>query len=355
MKRLFSLFMSAVMTVSVLSTASFTASANTKATAVSIAENQSYSTSVCGTVEENVKSWVKFDCAEAGLYDLTCTGNNAPDGVLQITVYDSYNKVINFAVNTKGVNPYSAVTYLNAGDSYYFCVEINGSLYDFDVSIKRHSHRFTISQQCRAVADDDAEIRRNGFTRITCDSCGEYYDTDVRAYPASIVLSKEKYTYDGTGKYPAVAVYDCNSSIIPSSEYTVLYEDNILTGKAFVTVTFNSSLYEGEMTRSFYIIPKKQSVTYLNSKKSKSITVKWTKDNNASGYELQYSTSPKFYKSKTKTVIVTKKTTVSKTIQKLTGNKKYYVRVRSYKTVGSVKLYGSWGTMADKKYVKTKK
>lgn len=355
MKKIFSLFMAVVMVFSVLTATAFTANANTMSTAVPVSENQVYSTSVCGTVDNNFKSWVRFDCTQSDYYEFTCTGLTAPDGAMQITVYDSLNNIVNLAVNTTGANSFSAVTYLNAGNSYYFCVEISGSLYNFDVTIKHHLHKFTSSQYYKAVADDDEANRRHGFTKTTCPSCGEYSDTYVCVYPVAIALSKSKFTCDGAEKYPAVTVYDLNANIVPASEYTVSYEDNILPGKAFVTVTFNSNLYDGEMTKSFYINPKKQSITYLNSKKSKEITVKWTKDNDASGYELQYSTSPKFYKSKTKTIDVTKKTAVSKTIQNLKGNKKYYVRVRSYKTVGSERLYGVWGAMAGKKYIKTKK
>lgn len=64
---------------------------------------------------------------------------------------------------------------------------------------------------------------------------------------------------------------------------------------------------------------------------SKKFTAKWTKPSGyVTGYYLQYSTSSKF--SKAKTVKITKNTTLSKTISKLSGKKKYYVRVRAYYT-----------------------
>ncbi|MGN1328739.1 MAG: fibronectin type III domain-containing protein [Eubacterium sp.] len=352
MKKLLSIIMAAVMAVSVSSTVAFSASANTMATAVAVSENQIYETSVCGTVDEYVKSWVRFDCTTSGYYEIVCDGLTAPDGPVHITVYDSSNNIVNYAVNTSGAMSFSAVTYLDAGCSYYYCVEIDGTLYNCNVSVKKHNHIYTNVQQIKALADDTSEIRRDGFTRFSCVSCNSFYDTAVCPYPASVALSQEKYTFDGTNKYPSVTVYNRAGAVIPSSEYTVTYEDNVLPGKAFVIISFNSYSYEGEMTKSFSISPQKQSVTYLNSKKSNSITVKWTRDNNVSGYEIQYSTSPKFYKSKTKTIEISKKSATSKTIDKLQGNKKYYVRVRSYKTVDSVRIYGAW---SNKQYVKTKK
>ena len=62
------------------------------------------------------------------------------------------------------------------------------------------------------------------------------------------------------------------------------------------------------------------------------------------GYEIQYSTSSKFKEAKT--VAVTKNKTISKTITKLTSKKKYYVRIRTYKSVKvsgkTTKIYSDW-------------
>ena len=81
--------------------------------------------------------------------------------------------------------------------------------------------------------------------------------------------------------------------------------------------------------------------------------IKWKKiSRNASGYELQYSTSKKFAKKATKTVLVKSYKTTSKTIKKLKANKKYYVRIRTYRIVDGKKLYSKW---SKSKSVKTKK
>ena len=95
--------------------------------------------------------------------------------------------------------------------------------------------------------------------------------------------------------------------------------------------------------------PSTVSISSLKSSKSKQLTVKWKKLN-CTGYQIQYSTSSKFTNSKTVTVSSYK--TTSKTISKLKGKKKYYVRVRAYKTVNGTKYYGSWSKA---KSVTTKK
>ena len=94
----------------------------------------------------------------------------------------------------------------------------------------------------------------------------------------------------------------------------------------------------------------KTSITSL-SKGTKSFTVKWAKKTTqTTGYQIQYSTSSTFA-SGNKTVTVTSNNTTSKTIKSLKAKKKYYVRVRTYKTVNGVKYYSGWSA---KKYVTTK-
>ena len=71
------------------------------------------------------------------------------------------------------------------------------------------------------------------------------------------------------------------------------------------------------------------------SKGKKSFKATWKKLTGVNGYQIQYSTDKKFVKN-TKTVTI-KKNAASATVKKLKANKKYYVRVRSYK---NAKMYG---------------
>lgn len=95
---------------------------------------------------------------------------------------------------------------------------------------------------------------------------------------------------------------------------------------------------------------KKASLKSVKSVKRKTAKVTWKKVSGAEGYEIQYSKKSNFKSAKKVTVKGTSKKT--KTIKKLTAKKKYYVRVRAYKTIGGKKVYTSWSA---KKSVKIKK
>ena len=84
--------------------------------------------------------------------------------------------------------------------------------------------------------------------------------------------------------------------------------------------------------------PAVSSVT--NSAASK-MTIKWGKNAKATGYRIQYSTD-KTFKSGNKAVTVAGASAVSKVIGSLTKSRTYYVRIRTYKTVGSAKYWSVW-------------
>ena len=121
--------------------------------------------------------------------------------------------------------------------------------------------------------------------------------------------------------------------------------------KYSVTVKFIGN-FSGSKTLYFKILPKNVKIKSLKAG-SKKFTLKWGKlAEQATGYEIQYSTSSSFSKKTTKTVKVKSYKTVSKTISKLKAKKKYYVRIRSYKKVGKTTYYSLKWT---KKTVTTKK
>ena len=82
-------------------------------------------------------------------------------------------------------------------------------------------------------------------------------------------------------------------------------------------------------------------VSSVKNSAKKKMTVKWGKNATATGYQIQYSTS-KTFASGNKTVNAAKAGTVSKVIGGLTKKKTYYVRIRTYKTVGKVNYWSAW-------------
>ena len=95
--------------------------------------------------------------------------------------------------------------------------------------------------------------------------------------------------------------------------------------------------------------PKSASIKKVKAAK-KAISVIWKKVGGVKGYQVQVATDKKFKKNK-KTVTVKKQKTTKTTVKKLKAKKKYYVRIRTYKTVNGKKVYSSWSKV---KSVKTK-
>lgn len=126
-----------------------------------------------------------------------------------------------------------------------------------------------------------------------------------------------------------------------------------LSGIAKITAS-KPAASANSSTQTAVTKPKSTSLLKLTAAK-KGFTAKWKKQSGTTGYQIQYSTSKKFSKG-TKTTTIKKSSTVSKKISKLKAKKKYYVRVRTYKTAkinGKTKtLYSGWSKV---KTVKTKK
>ena len=67
------------------------------------------------------------------------------------------------------------------------------------------------------------------------------------------------------------------------------------------------------------------------------ITIKWKKKSNITGYQIQYSTNSNF-KNNNKIIKIKKAKIASKNITGLKASKKYYIRIRTYKG----KKYSNW-------------
>ena len=237
-----------------------------------------------------------------------------------------------------------------------------------------HTHNLTL---VAAKAATCTEGGKEAYYK--CEGCGKFYEdvlgtkeiTDLASWgniakiahttkqtvtkASSIKLKATSLTYNGKVRTPKVIVKDrTGKTLVKNTDYTVSYaKGRKYVGKYAVKITFKGK-YSGTKTLYFTIKPKATSISSLKAS-SKKFTVKWKKQaTQTTGYQVQYSASSKF--SKAKTVTVGKNTTVSKKISKLSGKKKYYVRVRTYKTVKingkSIRIYSGWSKA---KTVTTKK
>lgn len=159
---------------------------------------------------------------------------------------------------------------------------------------------------------------------------------------AKIVLSSSKVVYTGKALKPSVSV-KVGGDTISSGFYTVSYQNNTEIGKATVTVTAKegNNPYIGSISASFDVVPKAIKIEAVTCIKAGQLRVKWEKGTKITGYEVELSTSKNF-KSKVVKKTIAKAATKTVTVKKLTKNKKYYVRIRAYKTVKKQKFYSDW-------------
>ena len=193
-----------------------------------------------------------------------------------------------------------------------------------------------------------------GTAKVTITGKGNYTGSVSKTY--SIKNNFKKATISGisnksyTGKNitQSITVKYNGKTLKNGTDYTVSYSSNKNIGTATVKIAGKCS-YTGTITKTFKINPAKQEIQKLTAK-SKAFFVDWAQKGSATGYEIQYATNSKF--TSAKKVTITNNKTDTKTISKLSGKKKYYVRVRSYTTVKGTKYYGAWSAS---KSVTTKK
>lgn len=205
------------------------------------------------------------------------------------------------------------------------------------------------------ITDKAAAVGVKGRKHRSCTVCGAVVESaDIPALSpksissASVSLSIATYSFDGKVKTPSVTVKLGSTALRKGIDYVVSYSNNKNVGKATVVIT-GKGLYAGTITRTFVINPAKQEIQKLTAK-SKGFYIDYAAKGHATGYEIQYATNSSFSGAK-KTVITSNKTD-KVTVSKLSGNKKYYVRVRTYTTVNGIKYYGAWSAV---KTVTTKK
>ena len=193
-----------------------------------------------------------------------------------------------------------------------------------------------------------------GTAKVTITGKGNYTGSVSKTY--IIKNNFKKATVSGistkafTGKNitQSITVKYNGKTLKKGTDYTVSYSNNKSIGTATVKIAGKGS-YTGTITKTFKINPAKQEIQKLTAK-SKAFFVDWAQKGSATGYEIQYATNSKFTGAKKATI--TNNKTDKATVSKLSANKKYYVRVRSYTTVGGTKYYGAWSAS---KSVTTKK
>lgn len=234
------------------------------------------------------------------------------------------------------------VTYA-AGDS--FSVKITGleetvsyevNFFSADVNQLECSHSYKEETVTKAT------FSSNGKVKKVCKKCG-YEKTEKVNKISSVSLAKKTVTYNGKTQKPTIIVKDSKGKILSSDKYSISYNNTPeKAGSYVISVKFKGN-YSGSKELTYIIKPKTVEIRKIKAKKGGfQITTKIGSD--ITGYQICYSTMSDFSSAKTCEVKGTDK--VKNTIKDLKRGKKYYVKVRTYKTVKvngkSKKIYSSY-------------
>ena len=134
-----------------------------------------------------------------------------------------------------------------------------------------------------------------------------------------------------------------NKSITVDKNGKVTIVKNFV-GKATITISAAATTNYNAAVKQIYVTvnPTGTKLSSVASAKAGQLTIKWAKNAAVTGYQVQYAASSKFTGAKTLNVKSNK--TITSTLSKLKEGQKYYVRIRTYKTVGKVNYYSAWST-----------
>lgn len=188
------------------------------------------------------------------------------------------------------------------------------------------------------------------FYKIADKTTNGIVRTDITKLGMSVDQPKNGFTYTGKDIHPKIKIN------LDPANYTIVYpKDCKSVGVHTLTVKAKGTGYRGSKKMTFKIIPSRTPLKKLTGAK-KSIKVTWKKcvkkmnKTRITGYQLQFATNAKFT-TNVKTVTVKGYKKVARTVKGLKAKRKYYVRIRTYKTVKKVTYRSKWSAA---KTVKTK-
>lgn len=277
------------------------------------------------------------------VYDLSLTltcGDKTKESEVRVVVpYHTYTRLqrldsaalyaVNFA-NIKGENKSAA--------------DVNRNL---DLINTADSDDYSYYSICSSWVSDHPEIIDAKTGKVTRPEKDTMVKLTVKTYYSASFVEETDFFFD-PGPLGDNAAYRSVIVMVKGTKQDEVKDSKPATkpsGPATTQLTTKPSTTKNTET----VKPKKTSIKKL-SKGKKKFTVTWAKVSGVKGYQIQYSTDKKFKKNN-KSVTVTKQKTTKATVKKLKSKKKYYVRVRTYKTVNGKKIYSSWSKV---KSVKTK-
>ncbi|MGN1328382.1 MAG: fibronectin type III domain-containing protein [Eubacterium sp.] len=277
---------------------------------------------------------IKLSFTKAEYFGLVQIPNVIIDGLTKNVDYsvrsDNSKDPGKYTIYVDGIGNYSGTTSLN----YYIypestCISAN-TLSETSINVSWDSSA--------GVSGYKVEMKYNGTWSEVRDVYNTYNSTTIDGLLPNTIYTFRVRGYTVTDSETLFSNYSNEASATTKEIETTTAANSssvTTTATAATTPTSTASSKATKISK-----PSKVKITKLKTSK-KTITVYWKKMS-ASGFQVQYSTSSKFKKAKTVTVKGSSKTSAK--IKSLKKGKKYYVRVRAYKTVNGKKYYGSWST-----------
>lgn len=277
------------------------------------------------------------------VYDLSLTltcGDKTKESEVRVVVpYHTYTRLqrldsaalyaVNFA-NIKGENKSAADVTRN-----------------LDLINTANSDDYSYYSICSSWVSDHPEIIDAKTGKVTRPEKDTMVKLTVKTYYSASFVEETDFFFD-PGPLGDNAAYRSVIVMVKGTKQDEV-KDNEPATKPSEPATTQPTTKPSTTKNTETVKPKKTSIKKL-SKGKKKFTVTWAKVSGVKGYQIQYSSDKKFKKNN-KSVTVTKQKTTKATVKKLKSKKKYYVRVRTYKTVNGKKIYSSWSKV---KSVKTK-
>lgn len=281
------------------------------------------------------------------VYDLSLTltcGDKTKESEVRVVVpYHTYTRLqrldsaalyaVNFA-NIKGENKSAADVTRN-----------------LDLINTADSDDYSYYSICSSWVSDHPEIIDAKTGKVTRPEKDTMVKLTVKTYYSASFVEETDFFFD-PGPLGDNAAYRSVSVIVKGTKQDEVKDSKPATkpSESATTPSTTQPTTKPSTTKNTKTVkPKKTSIKKL-SKGKKKFTVTWAKASGVKGYQIQYSSDKKFKKNN-KSVTVTKQKSTKATVKKLKSKKKYYVRVRTYKTVNGKKIYSSWSKV---KSVKTK-
>jgi hypothetical protein len=199
------------------------------------------------------------------------------------------------------------------------------------------------------TVDKTATTGRPGSKSYHCAVCDAIDSASVTKIARIKQTTAATVEFNGKIRNSNVTVVDFNGKkLVKGRDFTVVYKNGkatkVVTPKAIgnytAVVTFKGD-YSGTVSKKFSITPKATVVTKLTKPAKKQIKVTWQKRTvQVNGYQVRVSLKQNMANPRTATVVGFNKNTT--TIKNLKAKKKYWVQVRTYKTVNGVKIFSAW-------------